>query len=300
MVPDFFVGRCIERMKVIQSLNQNALLVRGEESECIVVGKGIGFGKKKGDIVNRSLIKKTYRMAPERTDLLNLLGDVEEESIQMAEEVTEYAQQELGKEFTGNFILSLASHIQFLEEKYEAQIDIPKPFHYELKYLYPQEYQVAEWSVDYLNLTYTLKLPEAEISFFTLHFVNASIDQGEMDNVVELSDILNEIVELMEQELGHSLDRETIDFSRFIIHLRYFVIRNFNQKERKEEIYDKELKQLYKMALNLYPLENKILTDIKTMLEREHQMHFGSSEGFYLLLHLVRIISKKGGEKNEF
>lgn len=286
-------------MKVLQSLNQNALLVRDDGSECIVVGKGIGFGKKKGDPVNRSLVSKVYQMAPDRTDLLNLLGDVDEESIQMAEEITERSQLDLGKEFTGNFILSLASHIQFLEEKYQDQMEIPKPFHYELKYLYPKEYQVAEWSVDYLNRNYQLKLPEAEISFFTLHFVNALIDQGEMNNVVELSDILNEIVELVEQELGHSLDRETIDFSRFIIHLRYFVIRNLSQKTRKNEINDKEFQQLYTMALSLYPFENQILNKIKTMLQEEHQMIFGNSEDFYLLLHLVRIVSEEGGKTSE-
>ncbi|QXN87391.1 hypothetical protein KV134_02900 [Tetragenococcus halophilus] len=35
-------------MKVVQSLNQNALLVNNDGNECIVVGKGIGFGKKRG------------------------------------------------------------------------------------------------------------------------------------------------------------------------------------------------------------------------------------------------------------
>lgn len=284
-------------MKVIQSLNQNALLVQHEGAERIVIGKGIGFGKKKGDSVNKSLVSKVYQMAPERTDLLNLLGDVDEDSIQMAEEVTERAQMELGKEFTGNFILSLASHIQFLEEKYEDQMEIPKPFHYELKYLYPKEYQVAEWSVNYLNRSYQLILPEAEISFFTLHFVNAMIDQGEMNNVVELSDILNDIVELVETELGHPLERETIDFSRFIIHLRYFVIRNFSSKERRNEINDKEFQQLYTMALSLYPFENHILNKIKEMLKKLHQMDFGNSEDFYLLLHLVRIVSEEGGKR---
>lgn len=284
-------------MKVLQSLNQNALLVRYEGSECIVVGKGIGFGKKKGDPVNEALVSKVYQMAPERTDLLNLLGDIDEESIQMAEEVTEHAQMELGKAFTGNFILSLASHIQFLEEKYAGQIEIFQPFHYELKYLYPKEHQVAEWSVNYLNKSYQLNLPEAEVSFFTLHFVNALIDQGEMSNVVELSDILNEIAELVEQELGHPLKRESIDFSRFIIHLRYFVIRNLNSSKRKNEINDKEFQQLYTLALSLYPFENQILYKIKTMLQEDHQMNFGNSEDFYLLLHLVRIVSEEGGKE---
>lgn len=93
------------------------------------------------------------------------------------------------------------------------------------------------------------------------------------------------------------MKRESIDFSRFIIHLRYFVIRNLNSSQRKNEINDKEFQQLYTLALSLYPFENQILYKIKTMLQEDHQMNFGNSEDFYLLLHLVRIVSEEGGKE---
>ena len=59
----------------------------------------------------------------------------------------------------------------------------------------------------------------------------------------------------------------------------------------------KEFQQLYTLALSLYPFENQILYKIKTMLQEDHQMNFGNSEDFYLLLHLVRIVSEEGGKE---
>ena len=49
-------------MKVIKAINNNNLCVLDEHGkEQIVSGKGIGFGKKYGDMVEVSQIQKTYR-----------------------------------------------------------------------------------------------------------------------------------------------------------------------------------------------------------------------------------------------
>lgn len=44
-------------MKIRKILNNNLVLVQdGEENEVIVKGKGVGFNKKRGDIVEESII----------------------------------------------------------------------------------------------------------------------------------------------------------------------------------------------------------------------------------------------------
>ncbi|PTQ84187.1 BglG family transcriptional antiterminator [Trichococcus patagoniensis] len=287
-------------MNVVQSLNQNALLVNDAGKECIVVGKGIGFGKKKGDKVSEDLITKVYKMAPEKSEWTGYYENVDEQCIQMAEEIAEQAEKFLNKEFSGNFILSLASHIQYLEAKYQDQIDIPEPFHYELKYLFSNEHQAAEWSIKFLQDKYNLNLPMAEVSFFTLHFVNGLLETGQVNNVVELSNILNETIELLEGEMNRDLNRETIEFSRFVVHLRYFIIRNLTGKLKDSNIEEEAFKKIYDLSFEMFPFEKAILEKLKTMLYLEHDMKFGNSEDFYLLLHLVRIMKSGGGCNNEF
>ncbi|GEN91579.1 PRD domain-containing protein [Tetragenococcus koreensis] len=278
-------------MKVVQSLNQNALLVNNDGNECIVVGKGIGFGKKRGDVVENKQEVKFYKMVPEQDGVRELIEDIDDKSLQIAEEIAVHAEEFLDKEFTGNFILSLAGHIQFLEEKYRDYIEIPEPFHYELKYLYPTEYRIAEWAINYLQEEFELALPSAEVSFFTLHFVNGLVENGSLKNVVELSDILNETIEIIEKETNEVMDRETITFSRFIIHLRYFVIRNLASTSKRSDSQNTDFKKIYDLTFEMYPREKQIIDKIKEQLYIDHNIEFENFEDFYLLLHLVRIMN---------
>ncbi|GMG69036.1 PRD domain-containing protein [Tetragenococcus halophilus] len=278
-------------MKVVQSLNQNALLVNNDGNECIVVGKGIGFGKKRGDIVESKQDIKFYKMVPKQDDIKESIDDVDDQSLQMAEKVAVHAESFLNKEFTGNFILSLAGHIQYLEEKYRDHVEIPEPFHYELKYLYPTEYRIAEWAVNYLQEEFNVEMPTAEVSFFTLHFVNGLVESGSVKNVVELSDILNETIEIIERETGEVMDRETISFSRFIIHLRYFVIRSLSSVQKKDTNENSDFKKIYDLTFEMYLQEKQIIEKIKKQLYMDHSIEFENYEDFYLLLHLVRIIN---------
>ncbi|MCO8290906.1 PRD domain-containing protein [Tetragenococcus halophilus] len=278
-------------LKVVQSLNQNALLVNNDGNECIVVGKGIGFGKKRGDIVESKQDIKFYKMVPKQDDIKESIDDVDDQSLQMAEKVAVHAESFLNKEFTGNFILSLAGHIQYLEEKYRDHVEIPEPFHYELKYLYPTEYRIAEWAVNYLQEEFNVEMPTAEVSFFTLHFVNGLVESGSVKNVVELSDILNETIEIIERETGEVMDRETISFSRFIIHLRYFVIRSLSSVQKKDTNENSDFKKIYDLTFEMYPQEKQIIKKIKKQLYMDHSIEFENYEDFYLLLHLVRIIN---------
>lgn len=45
-------------MKIIQSLNQNAVIVNDNGKEVILTGKGIGFGKKVGEEVDKKKSQK--------------------------------------------------------------------------------------------------------------------------------------------------------------------------------------------------------------------------------------------------
>lgn len=274
-------------MEILQSLNQNALLVNDGKKECIVIGKGIGFGKKKGDVIIPTPGSKFYQVKNNGDDLME---NIDEKAFVVAEDITSYAESKLEVSFSGNFIVALASHIQFIEDKYRAVSEMSEPFHYELKYLYPKEYEVAQWALQYLQKKYNLTLPEAEISFLTLHFVSGSVEERGIKNVVELSDVLNALVEIVESNLDKPLNRDTIEFSRFIVHLRYFIIRYFSSENRKEKEVEEELDRLHEISFEMYPSEKMIVEEIKYFLKKEYDVTFGKAEDFYLLLHLVRVI----------
>ncbi|WP_208559056.1 CAT RNA binding domain-containing protein [Marinilactibacillus kalidii] len=48
-------------MKALHVVSNNAVVVRTEEGrKCVVTGKGLGFKKMKGDMINRQLIQNVF------------------------------------------------------------------------------------------------------------------------------------------------------------------------------------------------------------------------------------------------
>ena len=67
-------------MKVIQSLNQNAVLVaRDDGAELVALGKGVGFGKKKGDTIDPTAVTRVFSLASSyrQEQLLGLIKELE-------------------------------------------------------------------------------------------------------------------------------------------------------------------------------------------------------------------------------
>lgn len=279
-------------MKVIQSLNQNALLVQDDSgNEFITLGKGIGFGVKKGDDVVESKITTIYsiKSTVHEQKILEQLKDIDENALIMAEEVGKMANDTLTDDLNESFVFSLANHLQYSIERNMSQ-DIPlQPFHHEIKYLYPKEYVLAERSVDYLNDKYQLALHESEKAFFTLHFVNGLKDSANFQETVTLSNILNDIVTIIEKESACMLDKTSVDYSRFIVHLRYFLIRQMQTPTIASED-ESNLMELYQSSASLFTKQRDIVQKLTVFLDEQHSMVINHAEAFYLLIHLIRVL----------
>lgn len=281
-------------LKIIQSLNQNALLVRDDkENEFIALGKGIGFGKKKGDCIDNKLITTIYSMKStvQEQKILEQLKDIDETILIMADEISELAKKDLSEELNESFVFSLANHLQYSFER-EFDNDIPlQPFHYEIKYLYPKEYKLANKAVNYINEKYETKLPESEKAFITLHFVNGLKDSTSFQETIRLSQILSDIVKIVEDESHQILDKNTVNYSRFIVHLRYFLFRQL-QQDNPNNKEDENILELYESSARLYSSQRKIVQKIKQYLLEVHEIKFNHAESFYLLIHLIRLLDE--------
>ena len=65
--------------RILNPINHNVSLVRNDKGEeVIVIGKGIAFGKKKGDLISEQQVEKIFRMKTEesRENFMALLKDV--------------------------------------------------------------------------------------------------------------------------------------------------------------------------------------------------------------------------------
>ncbi|WP_460054257.1 PRD domain-containing protein [Pseudolactococcus yaeyamensis] len=296
-----FVYICIQmgglcKLKVVQSLNQNALLIKDDKNnELIALGKGIGFGKKKGDTIDKSNISSFYRFqsTAQEQKIIDELKEIDENVLTMAEDVAVKFNKELNGALAESFVFTLASHIQFSIERNEKFQISDEAFLYEFKYLYPKEYALGKAAVQYLNERYKLNFPESEVTFFTLHFVNALTDTGDLTEIIRLNKLMEEILDLVSEESQFEIDKDSVNYSRFILHLRYFLMRQLSSNEQRVDSNLKIL-SLYQDTAKSCPREMKAVEKIKRFLKEYYGITFNSSEELYLLLHVVRLL----GEEN--
>lgn len=278
-------------MIVKQSLNQNALLLIDEKgSEVIGLGKGIGFGKKKGDKVDRETISRFFVVADNisANRLVDIIGDINEKVIEIAEDVVNIAEKRFNRKLSNTFIITISQHIQFaIERSFEDDVEYDV-FEHQLRYLYPDEYRVATTVIQSINQKYNLSFKGQEVSFFTLHFVNGLIDSEQFNDLILLSSMLNSVITLM-SEHQVVFDTETVEYSRFVVHLRYLLIRLMTVEDVNTE---EKFLDLFKMTSEMYPKETTLVHLIRTMLYEEYSLHFGNDEQLFLLLHLIRVLKK--------
>ncbi|HAP5446315.1 TPA: PRD domain-containing protein, partial [Enterococcus faecalis] len=148
-------------MKVVQSLNQNALLVMNNKGEEVVaLGRGIGFGKKKGDLIDSDGISRIFTVQSTANEkrILETLKSIDNEIYVIAEDVVDLGEKLLDKKLNETFIFTIAKHIQFAIERDREEPIEYSPFEYQLRYLYPDEYKASEEVIKFINEKYHLNM----------------------------------------------------------------------------------------------------------------------------------------------
>ena len=105
-------------MRSIKVFNNNAVsTVMPDGREAIVLGKGIGFNKRPGDVISERLIEKVYYVQNEmQTKFLQMLQDVRPDVMEAAERIIAMAEQD-GFSLSNQATISLIDHISFAIER---------------------------------------------------------------------------------------------------------------------------------------------------------------------------------------
>ena len=134
-------------MKIKKILNNNAIISENNQTEEIIItGKGIAFGKKAGDLIDRDKIEKTFILKHNETSekFKILLEDIPVDYVSISYDIIEYAKNIL--------------NVQFNDFIYQ-----------EVRKKYTKAYQCAEKIENYFLKTYKRKLSEEEKTYLAIH-----------------------------------------------------------------------------------------------------------------------------------
>ena len=132
-------------MQAVKVFNNNAVsVVMPDGREAILVGNGLGFGRRPGDVIDKSRVSKVYYVQNElQTKFLKMLDNVTPQVMQAAERIS-LAAEEQGILLSSKSTISLVDHISFALERVEKGTFLPNLMLSETRMLYPKEYAVGQ------------------------------------------------------------------------------------------------------------------------------------------------------------
>ncbi|AEE91871.1 Transcriptional antiterminator, BglG [Tepidanaerobacter acetatoxydans Re1] len=265
---------------IIKVFNNNVVLARDktDREEAVLVGKGLGFNAKPGNMLEDDKAEKIFYFIDK--DKVKQLNRFNEDIIGITEEIISMVSQELKEQLNEHIHVALADHIGFTLERLETGLEITNPFLEEIKGLYPKEYELACKSAAMIEEKFAVDIPDGEKGFIAMHIHSARIDR-ELAKTVKSTSMINKMVEIIEQELRLKLDRQDTNYARLIIHLRFALDRIDSEMTIKNPLLARikeEFSESYKIAI-------KIAEYIKERIGKEPP----EDELGYLALHIQRI-----------
>ncbi len=282
-----FLEDTMRKYVVKKILSNNVLLVGENEKEYILVGKGVGFAKKK-DMILEDLenVENTFISLSglDKYQYEDLLSKVDEKIVAITEEIIGMASKELGETLNPHIHTGLIDHVNFAIKRLEEGIEIVNPFLMETKIMYPKEFSIAEKSVNLLKERLNIKIPDAEIGFIAFHIHGGRSDKSKA-SALKNTKLVNQVVRYMENKLEIRLKENSLDYTRFIAHLMGVIDRVENKKYLKNILLPKLKEE--------FGFEYKIAYDISKMIEKELNVKVPEDEIGYIMLHLYKLNNLK-------
>ncbi|MGL4337458.1 MAG: BglG family transcription antiterminator LicT [Turicibacter sp.] len=278
-------------MKVKRVYNNNT--VHAEDChgvEYILLGRGLGFRKKPNDQIDPTMIEKTFILneANMSSKYLELLKDIPPQKIELAHTIIEGAQKELNVTFNDSIYVALTDHIHYAITRYKNNEPLKNVLLWEIKKFYRKEFIAAQHAIKQIEKAENLTLLEDEAGFIALHFVNAQQEGEEMKETIMVTEVIEEILRIIKYFYCMDIDENSLNYSRFVTHIRYFIRRLFAQ-----ELSDSEDDFLYEQIKQKYPKSFECAIKVNHYISKKFDIIMTHEELVYFMLHINRVTQRQ-------
>lgn len=275
--------------KVNMIMNNNVVLALNTETnnEVILLGKGIGFGKKKNqyvyfssEVIERSFINLSESL---KSDYYKLIQQMDLQVMGVCQEIILMAEKAVG-ELNDNIHIVLTDHIGFAIERIKDNMLIENPFLEEIKVLYGPEYEIAVQALERIKESTDVVLPDEEAGFIALHLHSARKNL-EVKTTLKNTKAIKKIIVLLEDELGKDVVHRSLNYRRLLTHIRGGIERieeGIHLENPLLSAVKKDFKKAWKIAMKV----KKIIVD-------DLNLEINDDEIGYLCIHIDRLIRLK-------
>ena len=272
---------------IIEKVINNNIISAYEKSgaEVIVMGRGIGFKKKQGEVVPADQISKIFRIKSRTLteQFKELLANMPLERVRISDEIISHAKDHLKLKLNQSIYVTLTDHINFAIERVSQGIEPQNALLWEIKRFYPQEFQLGIYALELIHDRLGILLPEDEAGFIALHFVNAEYGTDIRD-AVKFPNQMQAIVDIVERDLGILLDESSLHYERFMTHIKFLI-----QRIYRKELLSSEDRELSLLMQRKYPREYQCSVKVAEYIMQATGCRLSEEEIMYLSVHIRRV-----------
>ena len=273
--------------RVIKSLNHNAVLVvqSGTRQEYLIMGKGIGFGKKVSERIEprEDCVVYSLQSITKKGSARQMLREINPVYLEIANGILNEAEKEF-REIDRDILFPMADHIDFAVRRMKRGEIIANPLNQDIQVLFYKEYKAASLIRQLLKQIEDIEIPDDEIGYVALH-VYAAICGEEVSSAMMIASAVRECISMIEEDMGKKIAVQTLSYNRLMNHIKYMAARVINDEELKLNM-NAYIKQEFPESFRIAEL---VCGHLGKQLKKE----LPDIEVGYLAMHIARVYAEE-------
>ena len=272
-------------MIIERVMNNNVISTFDQDSEIVICGSGIGFGKHAGDPVDESKIEKIYRIENKERlgKFKDLLVKVPMECLRISDEIITLAKKEMDIELNENIYITLTDHITFALERYKQGMDFENALTQEVHSFYPKEFHIGLEAVSIIEDITGIALKEDEAASIALHIVSAELS-AKTSVAYEITQTVKQILSIVEKKLGGVTAEKKELIEDMIPTFKHFVFRVISRHQ-----YQDNDRELFSFVQGRYRKEFECCEAITDYVSMRFQQNITIDEKSYIIIMLRKL-----------
>lgn len=269
--------------RVKKVLNHNTLIGIGMEDnrEYLLIGKGIGFGRKISERIETTGESTVYSLheQTQRGAAAELVKGMDPVFLEIAEQILKESEQVFGR-IDWAILFPMADHIAFAVKRIRNNEQISNPLTGDIRALFHIEYKVAQGICPVLKERLDVEIDEHEIGYIALH-IHSAIEDENVALSMQIARTVRECIQLVENETGMTIDVMSLSYNRLMNHVRYMVARAVKGEKLKLNMND--------YMSEKFPDAFRLASIVCGHLEKYLKKPLDEVETGYLAMHIQRV-----------
>lgn len=269
--------------RVKKVLNHNTLIgIRMDDNrEYLLIGKGIGFGRKISQRMEAPEGSTVYSLheQTQRGTAAELVKGMDPVCLEIAEQILKESEKVFGK-IDWAILFPMADHIAFAVKRIRNGEQISNPLTGDIRALFHMEYKIAESVSPVLKEKLDAEIDEHEIGYIALH-IHSAIEDENVALSMQIARTVRECIQLVENETGMTIDVMSLSYNRLMNHVRYMVARAVKGEKLKLNMND--------YMSEKFPDAFRLASIVCGHLEKYLKRAMDEVEIGYLAMHIQRV-----------